>query len=171
MVVYRKGLLSFETIIAIVIILIVLASVLLFVFRTNINSYLRQLPEFIAPDKEINVTKDVVTSSRLCEKIVGSVIDATSTLGYTKATLSLNGRLLPNFYWYIKYNTLQLDEWFNKDVGTVSSDFTIHIDSVWITNQQQRSEHPLIPSVDDLKLLDGAYFGPGNTICKRSTNG
>ncbi len=153
----KRGLSPFEQIGAAIIAILVLTIVLLFLFRENINDYLRQLPIYTSgTDKEISVLQDAKIESKFCGEIVGNLVDETGTFSYSKARIYINGQGT-NYFWYIRYNTIEDQQWpFNNVVGQVDSDFVIHINSEGASDA-------------NLMLIDGASFTTNNKICKTKT--
>lgn len=176
----KKGAeLATNKVIIIIIALIVLAAVLLFLFRSRISEWAQSLPGYgAAEDKEIDVSKlpaDAATIAN-CD-FVGKVVDEPRSVWAKILSVGIvddyariyieNGKT--NLLWYYGSGVIQLDEKGNEDIGTVSgAEKKIFIYQIWY-DVSERSGHSGLPPVEDLRLIDGARILNDNRICKPKT--
>lgn len=148
---WKKGQGAMEKIIGIVLLLVVLSLVLLFIFRANINAYLRQLPIFQAESKDSEVIgQDAVTTSKICERQIGYVLDDTTALSYERARIYIDGKRTSYLYCKSRKQIVN-GNWclLSTTVASVDSDSNI-----------------ILSSGDfELQVLNGAYFSVNNKIC------
>lgn len=84
----RKGALQVDQILIIILVLLAVAAVLFFVYKTDINTYVANLPGFYAPQEDVVIEDDSLAGSVLCPIIIG-VIDGTKTGSFNSAPIYL----------------------------------------------------------------------------------
>jgi hypothetical protein len=173
----KKGAeLATNKIIVIVLCLIVLAAVLLYVFRARVNEWIQNLPAYGSQeDKEITVTGEGQVGTSTCE-FVGRVIDKGADFPIIGAKYAII---------YIRKGTVDIKTellwYYNRAdgpilLGGLSGDYIGHagLESTAtrvISIESSAYASALVArmglaSIDDLKKLDGAIIQKDNKICK-----
>ena len=148
-----------------IIIVLVITSIVIFIFRADILKWMRNLPGYSVPDEqEIDYTNpEHIESTTLCEDIGSIKVEKGFFL--TSWYISL-GDKKTNFLWKDKDKTIELDEMIDNEVlGSINSKGRIKIDDKWFSEDMLK-KHPNIESLDYLKLLNGAYKRSDNSICR-----
>ena len=101
----KKGEVAFEQIIILILVLLVVASVIMFIYRNDILNYIRILPGYTLPEEDIIVTdipEDIKTQAQqLCPGggIVGYVGGLEGIPGFKEQYIYINGIGKTDLYW------------------------------------------------------------------------
>ena len=167
----RRGQIVGNKIVLIIIALVVLAAVLMFIFKAQISEKIQNLPGYgPQEDKEIDYSKlTPEQKAALDYVVVGSLVYTPRLVARNYAEIHISGKDVNNdkFYWYYGSGNIELnDDYGNERVGSVGNCkvsegrtegvCAIFIESKWIDDLSLRAKHPLIPSIEGLKKINGA---------------
>ncbi|MEK6875735.1 MAG: hypothetical protein AABX30_03555 [Nanoarchaeota archaeon] len=148
--------------IAIILIVLVIVTFVMFIFKADILSWIRNLPGYSTPeDQEID-------AGDIQDKSVSGTENIDCSIGLIKDKNIYISNVDTNLLWMgnDKSAVIWLNEWWGEKVGEVV-DGKIIIKGEWISDTAFRNKHPKIPSAEKLQKLNGAFYDKDrNLICK-----
>jgi len=154
-----------DKVVIIVLVILVIFAVLMFIFNVDILEYLRNLPDYVyGEDREIKISEiSEAQVETLCPVGVGYIESVKKWGGFRSVDFIFLNNEQTNLIWL--EDKIELDEWENEDVAVVE-DGKISVIKEWFSAEKYK-KHKKMPSLLDLKSLDGAYKLPEiNYICR-----
>ncbi|MEK6935848.1 MAG: hypothetical protein AABW67_03605 [Nanoarchaeota archaeon] len=147
----KKAELSITQLVSLILVLVVIVVVIITILNPRIWDWARNLPDYKYDDSDKVIdtsgsSKDNIVQGS-CPVVVGKI---NSTTRYNWIYLN---NIKTDLLW--KEERIELDEIINEKIASIEKGI-IKIDPKWFV-PETRKKHPKLPSIDDLRLLDGAY--------------
>ncbi len=176
----KKGNLSTEELIVIILVALVIVSVLIFIFKADVLKYLRNLPDYSASEGEtidLSELSDEALKS-LCPVLVGK-IKVETFLAVTEDNfiilceepgVSCKSAFVSKLKWTGDENkgVIEVEQLIDDEIGVINNgEITLNKDVFNKESDLYKEVKDDLPEEKYFKSLDSAYYISGNYLCRK----